>query len=120
MLPLNSETIKYTNNYDENKNDNDNDNDSRNGSNKESIVNLEYIQNIQDKLIKPNVVFSSSDFNKVKSFDYNSNSTSQKSFRSKSEISYELFNKMQNECREYYLTISKPFNKYLISNFIMK
>ena len=32
----------------------------------------------------------------------------------------ELFNKMQNECREYYLTISKPFNKYLISNFIMK
>jgi hypothetical protein len=79
-----------------NDNDNDNDNDSGNDSGKDSITNLQDIQAIQDKIIKQNVVFSSSDCNKVKSFDYNSNSTSQKSFRTQSEVSYELFNKMQN------------------------
>jgi hypothetical protein len=77
-----------------NPNDNGNDNDNDNG--KDSITNIQDIQAIQDKIIKPNVIFSSSDCNKVKSFDFNSNSTSQKSFRSQSEVSYELFNKMQN------------------------
>jgi hypothetical protein len=72
-----------------------NDNDSGNDSSNDSITNIQDIQAIQDKIIKPNVVFSSSDCNKVKSFDYNSNSTSQKSFKSQSEVSYELFNKMQ-------------------------
>jgi hypothetical protein len=32
----------------------------------------------------------------------------------------ELFNKMQNECKEYFIKISLPFNKYLKTHFIMK
>ena len=84
-----------------NDNDNNNDNDSGNYSGKDSITNIQDIQNIQNKIVNSNIVFSSSDCNKVKSFDLNSNSTSQKSFMSKSEISYELFNKEQYNKEQY-------------------
>ena len=83
-----------------NNNDNNNNNDNTNKSLTINIKDNKDIQNIQDiqhTIIKPSVVFASSDCNKVSSFDYNSNSNSQKSFKSKSEISYELFNKIQND-----------------------
>ena len=80
----------------QNYNDNDNDNDNTNKSSTINIKDTQNIQDIQHTIIKPSVVFASSDCNKVSSFDYNSNSNSQKSFKSKSEISYELFNKIQN------------------------
>lgn len=32
----------------------------------------------------------------------------------------ELFNKMQYECKEYFIKVSTPFNKYLKTSFIMK
>ena len=76
-----------------------NDNNCKDNTNKDLIKNKQSVQDIQDiqhTIIRPSVVFASSDCNKVSSFDYNSNSNSQKSFKSKSEISYELFNKIQN------------------------
>ena len=98
ILLKKSLNIQLNKNYD-NDNDSGSGNDSCIYSGKDSITNIQDIhdiQAIQDKIIKTNVIFSSSDCNKVKSFDFNSNSTSQKSFRSQSEVSYELFNKMQN------------------------
>ena len=118
----NANTIENENenaNTIENENENENASEIESEINNETIINKTVnkndnnnkysIENIQHEIIKPSVVFSSFDVNKVKSFDYNSNSNSQKSFRSKSEVSYELFNKMQNNNND--ISIENKNNK---------